>query len=1100
MKKRQNQDQESNKESGDTWVSYSDLFTSLSIIFLTMFVFALLQAGLNKIEKKQTKVESQKREEGKITEAAQKEMDRKKEILENTVHDLEAHKNIINKKVLELNDLSKKIQNHKDVVKNLIEEQSHNEVVIKDLWTKIEEKETQRIELQNEVIKKTEETKIINQKNDQMAQTINKLKKETTEKLVIINNQKIELKDSQDKIEEKKKNILELEKNMEDLSSQFNNSENNKKILENNLNELKENYNQLKIQESTLVSNLESKNLEMNKLMDEMVKLNKGIEQSSREVANKDKIIQNIEEKLSNIDHLNKELNKNLEEKVKKIQSNDYVIKKLDKELENKAKNIESISNDLVSAKRLINKKEEELKSKIEKNNQQLVEINSLMTKLEGKNSDLYSKEKNIEMLSKELSMAKDRLNKSNIEIERNVSVNNQQLAEINNLIDKIKEKDNKLTEESKNIDSLNKKISSIQEEVRLRNLDIKVEKLKNQGNSSKINSMLAKLETLNKEKIKNEEDFRKEKELLTANANFIKVENDQLKFSLKNSDLTIKDLNNAIADFQKDRLENIQHLKELEKKDSDYKATLAQLMNEMSSKNKNIAKMISDNQSLKDQIKQSENLLAGLNNEKSTLEEKLKTIEYEMGNLNKINQDLIDKNKRLADASNVINLENENLKNEKGKLLKEQDRIHKGKNQLASDNQKLLLESKNLSKQLADLNKRNNDLKDERGSVNGHLDNLKNKILALENSLGDLKNQNNELKNLNKEYEGKNNFLAQQGMANKKAYKDELEGLIRENLKLKGDNFDLASINNKLKGNLASQSELAKDGKVAFQNLENLKSRVSDCQKEQEKLKNDTKTYKSFKAQCDKQLAQLFSINKELQNKLAKGDINVEELKSRVKRKIAGEIESKLSNLKLKVKTNPKTGDVTILMDDSFLFEHGSSELSNSVKKKLKDLIPTYAEALFSDTALAKAIDKVLVVGHASPVFNLNYVNPNLKNTKAYRYNLLLSKSRAKNISFFLKGTEIGLFEHKDILKAKLYFQGMGYKKPVLSTKNISLLESTYGEDYEGVYISKRQPSSVKLISTKSCGFYDCKNSRRVEIKFDIKNDKASLIKAYFK
>jgi len=60
MHKKNNQEEEQPKDKGDTWVSYSDLFTSLSIIFLTMFVFALLQAGLNKVEKIQIKKRTKK--------------------------------------------------------------------------------------------------------------------------------------------------------------------------------------------------------------------------------------------------------------------------------------------------------------------------------------------------------------------------------------------------------------------------------------------------------------------------------------------------------------------------------------------------------------------------------------------------------------------------------------------------------------------------------------------------------------------------------------------------------------------------------------------------------------------------------------------------------------------------------------------------------------------------------------------------------------------------------------------------------------------------------------------------------------------------------
>ena len=38
-------DDNDNKDDGSVWTSYSDLFTTVAIIFLVMFVFALIKAG-----------------------------------------------------------------------------------------------------------------------------------------------------------------------------------------------------------------------------------------------------------------------------------------------------------------------------------------------------------------------------------------------------------------------------------------------------------------------------------------------------------------------------------------------------------------------------------------------------------------------------------------------------------------------------------------------------------------------------------------------------------------------------------------------------------------------------------------------------------------------------------------------------------------------------------------------------------------------------------------------------------------------------------------------------------------------------------------------
>ena len=156
MHQRRNEEEDTPKDKGDTWVSYSDLFTSLSVIFLTMFVFALLQAGLNSIDKVKTQKEAAERLEGKIPKSLKEKMKRQAESLKKTVQDFEVHDNLIDQKVTELNKLSKKVKGHQKLIKDVLLEQGKNTAVIEDLWKKIDSKDEKIKNITSEVAKKEE--------------------------------------------------------------------------------------------------------------------------------------------------------------------------------------------------------------------------------------------------------------------------------------------------------------------------------------------------------------------------------------------------------------------------------------------------------------------------------------------------------------------------------------------------------------------------------------------------------------------------------------------------------------------------------------------------------------------------------------------------------------------------------------------------------------------------------------------------------------------------------------------------------------------------------------------------------------------------------
>ena len=60
------------KEDGKVWTSYSDMFTTMAIVFLVMFVFAMIKVGVSTMEKIAQDKVHQKELEGLVPKEVQK--------------------------------------------------------------------------------------------------------------------------------------------------------------------------------------------------------------------------------------------------------------------------------------------------------------------------------------------------------------------------------------------------------------------------------------------------------------------------------------------------------------------------------------------------------------------------------------------------------------------------------------------------------------------------------------------------------------------------------------------------------------------------------------------------------------------------------------------------------------------------------------------------------------------------------------------------------------------------------------------------------------------------------------------------------------------
>ena len=154
------------------------------------------------------------------------------------------------------------------------------------------------------------------------------------------------------------------------------------------------------------------------------------------------------------------------------------------------------------------------------------------------------------------------------------------------------------------------------------------------------------------------------------------------------------------------------------------------------------------------------------------------------------------------------------------------------------------------------------------------------------------------------------------------------------------------------------------------------------------------------------------------------------------IKLKVIAELKNSLGN---NVKIDPNSGSLRLA--SSILFDKGSATLKESSKKELKKVFINYIGALISNRSIKDQLDRIVIEGHTD-------------SDGGYLYNLNLSQKRAYAVMNYL---------------LTLDFTKQNNIKPLLVASGRSYLDTIFKNGKE-----------------------DKDASRRIEIKFNLKNDDA--------
>ncbi|MBL7713885.1 MAG: hypothetical protein JNL01_00370 [Bdellovibrionales bacterium] len=189
----------------------------------------------------------------------------------------------------------------------------------------------------------------------------------------------------------------------------------------------------------------------------------------------------------------------------------------------------------------------------------------------------------------------------------------------------------------------------------------------------------------------------------------------------------------------------------------------------------------------------------------------------------------------------------------------------------------------------------------------------------------------------------------------------------------------------------------------------------------------------------------------------------------AQMRTRVAGKIATRINGIDPMVKADAQTGTITLFFDEAFLFGNDQAKVEAATQAKLKKIIPIYSEELFGDEETRREVEKINIIGHASPRYGGKYIKPDENLPEAYYHNLQLSANRAINIVKYIFGRDFGDFKFKTDFRARVNAQGASFSQP----------------------ISHRDPASAKNDPEYGkCGHYDCKRSRRVVISFELKGD----------
>tara|TARA_Y100000780_G_scaffold132772_1_gene119470 strand:- start:188429 stop:190888 length:2460 start_codon:yes stop_codon:yes gene_type:complete len=536
-------DDEGNKEDGGVWTSYSDLFTTVAVIFLVMFVFALIKAGVSKMETVVAKKRHEQELKGQISQKSKTETNQKLKKVESSISEIADYEEIIDQKMIQMNAFVKDLKKNKKVLKDLIQEHQKKDTLlqtasasIKKYEKELKEQVVQNTELEKGLEKKKKELESLTKTKQTLQANLGELKEAYNKQKQKIFKQDDQRKSLEKELKEKKLQLQASLKEGLERKSQIKKLNKQKLEIQNELTSTNKSFEQFKKEKALEVSNhlkeISMQKAEVSKLKDKVASAKVKIEEEKIRIKNirmefekkklalldaKNKIEsqysekQALEKKLAGVQALNKKLDKTLKEKLQEKAELAKQKTELEEELkivstranaaEMKSKELEAeLASTTTTLNKMINERDE-----LAKQNVHLKKVEADHVALKKVHEALKGKSKSLEndLASKSLALsnteaAKDRLQSQNHQLNFELAKNLSKIRSQESKIGKLSKEKNLLEKDN---ESLRRDIASIGEsraEVLRENLGLKdqIEGLKKKAPISK-----AELAKLKKEK-----------------------------------------------------------------------------------------------------------------------------------------------------------------------------------------------------------------------------------------------------------------------------------------------------------------------------------------------------------------------------------------------------------------------------------------------------------------------------------------------------------------------------------------------------------------------------------------------------------------------
>ena len=117
-------EEEKNEDSGGVWTSYSDLFMSVSIVFIVMFIFSILQSSISIVRSKEAQKETEKYAESLVPESVREKNENDRLKAQNTLNDLDTNSEEVKLSLKKLSELTESITKRQDFINKLLDDQA----------------------------------------------------------------------------------------------------------------------------------------------------------------------------------------------------------------------------------------------------------------------------------------------------------------------------------------------------------------------------------------------------------------------------------------------------------------------------------------------------------------------------------------------------------------------------------------------------------------------------------------------------------------------------------------------------------------------------------------------------------------------------------------------------------------------------------------------------------------------------------------------------------------------------------------------------------------------------------------------------------------